>query len=551
MSTVAEKLNYLNNTRLKIKDGLNKFGADLTENDTFRSYSNVLNDIYGKLPKVSGNGSNFTLESVQKGKLDLFEMEGNTEQQTYTGKNLNIYPYATQGRDNGITFTINEDGTVILNGQNNNNGNSSRQFYYNLSNPRILEAGTYYIIPPSNNAISYVMYDGTNYYDFNANNNYSKTFNVQKEIQQFYVQVSKGNTTTFTNEKVYPMLSITPVTADDYEKFVGGVPSPNPDYPQDIRVVTGDNTINVHGKNLLNVSDSYSVTLYQDTNIYLEPGNYVMSFDSITTDVTVGTSSLCNFYHNDNTFDQLYLSHSNKVGQITITAPVTKVRIYSSSSYNNSNGKTTTFTNLMIEKGSTATEYQPYQSKDYEINLGNIELCKIGNYQDKIYKSNGKWYLHKEFKKYYLKGFNFNTEANSGNYRLVYQTPLTDLKKPSSNFDLPIVLCSHYTAKAANDTLNNVQGISMSQSNRIYIYDKNYNTSSSASAYNTWLQNNNPYIIWQLSTPTETEITDETLIEQLEEIETETGTNIFEVSSDNAVLPSLNVKRLKELEKLS
>ena len=114
------------------------------------------------------------------------------------------------------------------------------------------------------------------------------------------------------------------------------------------------------GKNLLNVANSYSVTTSQEVNIKLEPGNYTMSCTDTTTDVTTGTSSLCNFYHSDNTFDQLYFSRTDKVGQVTITAPVTKVKIYSNNSFNNSDGKTTTFTNLMIEKGSAATEYEPY-----------------------------------------------------------------------------------------------------------------------------------------------------------------------------------------------
>ena len=36
------------------------------------------------------------------------------------------------------------------------------------------------------------------------------------------------------------------------------------------------------------------------------------------------------------------------------------------------------FTNVQIEKSSTASEYQPYQSQTYPINLGSMELCKIG-----------------------------------------------------------------------------------------------------------------------------------------------------------------------------
>lgn len=33
---------------------------------------------------------------------------------------------------------------------------------------------------------------------------------------------------------------------------------------------------------------------------------------------------------------------------------------------------------------------------DYDVNLGDIELCKIGDHQDRIYYENGKWWLRKE-----------------------------------------------------------------------------------------------------------------------------------------------------------
>lgn len=46
---------------------------------------------------------------------------------------------------------------------------------------------------------------------------------------------------------------------------------------------------------------------------------------------------------------------------------------------------------VQVEKGSTATSYAPYFTP--------IELCKIGDYQDYIYKSDGKWYIRKEVEK--------------------------------------------------------------------------------------------------------------------------------------------------------
>jgi len=386
MGTIAEKLTYLNDTRLKIKDGLNKFGADLTENDTFRSYSNVLNDIYNKLPKVSGNGSNFTLENAQNGKLDLFEMEGNTHQDSYTGKNLNVYPYIGYIVSNGIDFNINDDGTILINGQNNNNGNSAMYFYRNDS--IIIPAGTtYYIIPPSNTAITYIMYDGTSYYSFNSTNNYSITFNEEKTMRHFYIQISKGNTTIFTNEKIYPMLSTTPVTIDDYEPFVGGSPSPSPDYPQDIKVVTGNNTINVHGKNLFDKNNANII------NAYFSSTQTTIALNSVNRIIYIPVKPNTTYTMQKINSAQFYLGYTNElpaenVEVFGITNNTTNIddnhkyiaittganaKYLVSRIYQTSQDTTITLQEILnsiqIEENSTSTDLEPYHNQDYEINL--------------------------------------------------------------------------------------------------------------------------------------------------------------------------------------
>ena len=44
MSDIATKLQYLNITKSKIKDSINLTGANITNNDTFRSYADKLKD---------------------------------------------------------------------------------------------------------------------------------------------------------------------------------------------------------------------------------------------------------------------------------------------------------------------------------------------------------------------------------------------------------------------------------------------------------------------------------------------------------------------------
>ena len=46
MSTTTDKLNYLNATKQLIKGALNDLGAEITDQDTFRSYVGKINDLY-------------------------------------------------------------------------------------------------------------------------------------------------------------------------------------------------------------------------------------------------------------------------------------------------------------------------------------------------------------------------------------------------------------------------------------------------------------------------------------------------------------------------
>lgn len=53
MATI-DKLNYLNATKQLIKDGLNDLGAEITDDDTFRSYVDKINEIAEEYPTEGG-----------------------------------------------------------------------------------------------------------------------------------------------------------------------------------------------------------------------------------------------------------------------------------------------------------------------------------------------------------------------------------------------------------------------------------------------------------------------------------------------------------------
>lgn len=148
------------------------------------------------------------------------------------------------------------------------------------------------------------------------------------------------------------------------------------------------------------------------------------------------------------------------------------------------------------------------------LNLGNMELCKIGEYQDYFYKQNGKWYKHTTIIKNILNGSeNGWYISHSGDEYWAYRLSI----------DLRILAIS-----AAQKGYSNLYGrtdINNSNTNQGIFYSYNnkqvcirYGTEDTIENFKTFLSNNNLIIYGIAETPTDIEITDSNLINQLEEL---------------------------------
>ena len=155
-----------------------------------------------------------------------------------------------------------------------------------------------------------------------------------------------------------------------------------------------------------------------------------------------------------------------------------------------------------LELGS-ATTYAPYFEP--------IELCKLGDYQDYIYKDGDKWYVHKAVGKVVLDGGeNWATALASiwGNNAYLC-TDITNLKAWGSTY-------SNYFVDAGLPQGAIIQSGYMQMAGSGIVI-RNDSTTTVANL-KTWLGSNNVSIFYALATPTDTEITNEALIEQLDDI---------------------------------
>lgn len=169
--------------------------------------------------------------------------------------------------------------------------------------------------------------------------------------------------------------------------------TPTPDSPQDIHTISGDNTLKIENKNYFNGSLFVNETITGITLSHNDKGEIVLNgtstaqtnfnayyFDipeSWTQLVLSGGTANVSFAINTYTSDNTYISAKRDSGsggnyEIPSNASIyaLNVRIANGITLNNYVLK------AQIEKGSTATTYEPYTSQEAQINLGGSDLIK-------------------------------------------------------------------------------------------------------------------------------------------------------------------------------
>mgnify|MGYP006974593700 CR=1 FL=1 len=165
-----------------------------------------------------------------------------------------------------------------------------------------------------------------------------------------------------------------------------------------------------------------------------------------------------------------------------------------------------------LELGSTASSYAPYSKQALPISLGSIELCKLGTYKDYIYKDGDDWKVHKATGKYV-----YNNDLGENGISSSYVSMLTPVLPVVRNLahDSGICRSNMYIPADQNGTgLSGTTG-----TNRIRVYTA-ISIADSYDAVRQLASDGNLTIYYPLATPTDTTITDTTLIAQLEAIRT-------------------------------
>ena len=468
---------------------------------------------------VEGTGENITLDNTEASSLSL-ELKGNTSQVSYTGKNK-IFWISGSGALSNLVVTENSDKSINITGTPNRSwANLTPNYLYTLP----ASTWTFSINQTLGIRVGIALFTQDEAYIEHGRilpGSTSVTFTTTQETTRFRLyleQLSTSTTYSITNLQIQLE---TGTTATSYEPYVGGIPSPNPNYPQDIEVVTGDNEITICGKNLF--KEWISATINPDTGVISSVAR------NLTNPIEVQPSTTytmwredtgfamysIEFDKNDNWLAKNTITSANTTQTFTTNANTKYVRLYQYTGYSPTN-------KAQLEVGSTATTYEAYQSQTYPLTLGNLEMCNIGTYEDYFEYDNEKWYKKGNIGKIILS--NSASEYWSRSGATTENTFVGALNLISTALDTKFNTGNLwksdkfiYGSFGVNYTFIAYNG-SAEQGYQFLALSIPSTLASDIDNFKTWLGSNNVTFYYILKTETQTEITDTTLKGQLDNI---------------------------------
>lgn len=572
----TSKLNEYNENHTSKMNAYNENSADkIAELNDFAAekiaeYDEHIEDLDNTVSKTTASGESIYIDDALKYKVFNAKIDGNAEQTTTTGKQmLQMCPEVHE--TNGITFTKNEDGSIIINGTATNTAfcNINGSYTDTELNRRFqLKKDSYYTLYLKNQVNGLYMGVRTS----SVSGAILNTQNQELKAQQYtgedddtglaFLNVATG--TTLKNLVVYPMIAEGQFSELEWEEYTGGEPSPSPDYKQAITTLNGDIKIVQIGQNAYNIANRKNPDGYPEIS--------VDENDWVTIDNTTPTRHYVNFFTSnlklktdtdyaivlevkeasgDGKF--ILMSDDQDRGQFEETIMFedigemgnNSVQVYikkSKSSFEKSagglrsfietsNGQSNfiTFRISVVEDTSITPEtfvYKSYESNEYTIDLQDNELAKLTDVMkdDIVIDKIGNATLNKRVGKTILNGTENWFLSNAGTYQ-VFGLTKNDVAKNNLLSDTFI----YY--KQVNLIKDRVGITNDNTEQRIYISN---GISSTVEEFKAWLSENNVTVYYELLEHQTTNIGTFTNFKTFEGInsfflETNIGTN-FEVT---------------------
>lgn len=442
------------------------------------------------IPTGEATGSDITVNDSARYYFKKFEIEGKSEQETFTGKNI-VKSLYYRGAST-LNFYINEKKVV------------SSMIISGITNVSV------------NNMTIYLKFGSVTYtlatFNMVANQKFSvsitlteEQINAIKEAENVYIQLyrpsaSSADLSTCTYDE---MMLRNSSTTDSYEKYVGGQPAPSSIYECPIQNVTGDVEVKVENKNLF---DKDNANILND--LYLESSNKKIDYTSgckilyidckpnttytvskkISSRFAIGSCSsiparnvVCSDVIQQNTSTSISITTDNLDKYLCVWYYGQSLDTLTEQEIRNS---------IQIEEGSTATPYEPHEEQTVTFPLSEGQILHEGDtIEDKIVQRRNTLIL------------DGSDDENWAQYTTnVYSIPRITTKRDC--------LSNYYKFSNVDraSLLNDGEFCIANDANSNLVLFKNNNINS-VEDFKTWLSTHNVKVEYELATPLEIEFT--------------------------------------------
>lgn len=369
--------------QIRFKKGDGTFGETVDLGDGLASKA-MVNAGYYTYKGISYGGS------ASNNGIDVVEIDGAYSQETTNGFQLfdaSKLPTKSQG---GATVTNNDDGSFTISGSGNLTSyySNSIVLYSNEEAVKLFKQGTIYLkTEKATTPYFQLSFDGEGSFSLTNNGNSESVGTINQEMLEdvnFRVRliVYGGSGSTITPATIKPMLY---QDGDGtWEPFMGGIASPNPEYPQEPNFVGDYNEgtqkydidFVTSGKNLLN--NEANTFSFKGVTFTINKDKSILLSGTATETIYWNDGKLSANLYNDKIYTlsgcpsggglnkyYMYLYNEsfslNDTGNgVTNMSKVTKKVVFGIAILSGVNVNGLVF-KPQLEIGTTATDYQPYQ----------------------------------------------------------------------------------------------------------------------------------------------------------------------------------------------
>ena len=267
-------------------------------------------------------------------------------------------------------------------------------------------------------------------------------------------------------------------------------------------VETGKNLLNLPNSINTNVGMTVSIIDNKVSFIGTPTRGYANSY-SLPFSLKAGTYSFSNTNNNydfylwlrnssNTTIGNIHLRRNNPTQTINLNEEVTAVQIGVESLTVGTQYNIDAY--FQIEKGSTATNYEPYKEEVVNIDLKGNELCSLPNgTKDELIVKDGRAKILKRIGKVVLDGSENWTDQNNGSYVINVPTKY-------NRYGTDGLICDHFHLRTGTSTTN-YKGID-NDTTRIRVW----NVGMTLANFKTWLSTHNTIVQYELAEPYEIDL---------------------------------------------